>query len=237
MLGDALPCRLVAFFRIRACAAAGLCHPVLHRPQASVHRPSTGKAVRPHIPVRPRGRQRGPGTLGGAQGRLPFSHNARPPSTTARPTPRNAFGPRRHWHRGPNALLHHPPALTMHRKDILLILRTAGDLSQRHFGSQPRRPYYVCSGLEPHYRTSRYARRSLTPFTEEPLVLRTAVLLAAAPDPLRATRSGASPVAVLQQSWLRDSTTAPSCILQLRQCFTAVHACRACSISWLRTRH
>ncbi|MDQ0798140.1 hypothetical protein QFZ58_006628 [Streptomyces sp. B1I3] len=47
--------------------------------------------------------------------------------------------------------------------------RPASDLMKRQaslFGSQPRRPSCICSGLEPHCRTSRYARRGRTPFTE-----------------------------------------------------------------------
>jgi hypothetical protein len=44
----------------------------------------------------------------------------------------------------------------------------------------------------------------------------TAVLLTAAPDHCGPPGPVVSPVAVLQQPWLRNSTTAPSCELQLR---------------------
>ena len=44
----------------------------------------------------------------------------------------------------------------------------------------------------------------------------TAVLLTAPPDHCGPPGPVASPVAVLQQPWLRNSTTAPSCKLQLR---------------------
>ena len=47
-------------------------------------------------------------------------------------------------------------------------------------------------------------------------VLRELVLLTAAPDHCGPPGPIVSPVAVLQQPWLRNSTTAPSCKLQLR---------------------
>lgn len=46
---------------------------------------------------------------------------------------------------------------------VLLVLRTAGGLSQRHFGSQLCRPSCICFGLEPHCRTSRCVRPQPTP--------------------------------------------------------------------------
>ncbi|MCF4141096.1 hypothetical protein L1856_36195 [Streptomyces sp. Tue 6430] len=55
----------------------------------------------------------------------------------------------------------------------------------------------------------------------------TAVLLMAAPDHCGPPGPVVSPVAVLQPLWLRNSTTAPSCELQLRYCCPAVHLCRA----------
>src|SRR6476646_4828643 len=42
----------------------------------------------------------------------------------------------------------------------------------------------------------------------------TAVLLTAAPDHCGPPGPAVSPVAVLQQPWLRNSTAAPSCVLQ-----------------------
>ncbi|GEJ98930.1 hypothetical protein TNCT1_12070 [Streptomyces sp. 1-11] len=55
----------------------------------------------------------------------------------------------------------------------------------------------------------------------------TAVLLMAAPDHCGPPGPVASPVAALRPLWLRNSTTAPSCELQLRYCCPAVHLCRA----------
>jgi hypothetical protein len=103
------------------------------------------------------------------------------------------------------------------------------------FGSQPRQPSCHCSGLEPHCRTSRCARPQPTPSPRYcsliPLrILR--VLLAAAPDHCGPPGPAVSPVAVLQQHWLRNSTTAPSCELQLRYCCPAVHVCRALLSFW-----
>ncbi len=109
------------------------------------------------------------------------------------------------------------------------------------FGSQPRCPSCVCSGLEPHCRTSRCARPQPTPSPRccsllHCWVLRTAltgtataftaVLLTAAPDDCGPPGPVVSPVAVLQQPWLRNSTTAPSCELQLRVLRTAGTAAR-----------
>lgn len=108
---------------------------------------------------------------------------------------------------------------------VLLVLRTAGGLSQRHFGSQPRRPSCICSGLEPHCRTSRCVRPQPTPsprYCSLTSLLGTAnctyygVLLTAAPDHRGPPGPVTSPVAVLQPTWLRNSVTAPSCVLQLR---------------------
>lgn len=52
-------------------------------------------------------------------------------------------------------------------------------------------------------------------------------LLMAAPDHRGPPGAAVSPVAVLQTPWLRHSTTAPSCALQLPYCDLAVHICRA----------
>jgi len=46
---------------------------------------------------------------------------------------------------------------------VLLVMRTTGGLTQRHFDSQPRRLSCIHSGLEPHCRTSRHARPQPTP--------------------------------------------------------------------------
>ena len=95
------------------------------------------------------------------------------------------------------------------------------------FGSQPRRPSCVCSGLEPHCRTSRCARPQPTPSprccsltsllgtANCTFGTATAVLPTAAPDHCGPPGTVASRVAVLQPLWLRDSTTAPSCELHL----------------------
>lgn len=108
------------------------------------------------------------------------------------------------------------------------------------FGSQPRRPSCVCSGLEPHLPNLPVRAPAADAFTEVPLTdftagycelaltgTATAVLLMAAPDHCGLPGPVASPVAVLQPLWLRNSTTAPSCELQLRYCCKAVHFCRA----------
>ena len=64
---------------------------------------------------------------------------------------------------------------------LLPVMRTTGGLpSAPLFGSQPRRPSCVCSGLEPHCRTSRCARPQPTPSPRyrsltSLLVLRTAL--------------------------------------------------------------
>ena len=63
-------------------------------------------------------------------------------------------------------------------------------------------------------------------------VLPTAVLLTAAPDHCGPPGPVVSPVAVLQQPWLRNSTTAPSCELQLRYCCPAVRLCQALLSLW-----
>ncbi len=55
----------------------------------------------------------------------------------------------------------------------------------------------------------------------------TAVLLVAAPDHCGPPGPVVSPVAVLQPLWLRNSTTAPSCELQLLHYRPAVHVCRS----------
>ncbi len=105
------------------------------------------------------------------------------------------------------------------------------------FGSQPRRLSCVCSGLEPHSRTSRCARPQPTPsprYCSPTQLLRTAtaVLLTAAPDHCGPPGPVVSPVAVLQQPWLRNSTTAPSCELQLHYCCPAVRVCQALLSFW-----
>ena len=46
---------------------------------------------------------------------------------------------------------------------VLLVMRTAVTWVSVTFGSQPRRPSYVCSGSEPRCRTSRCARPQPTP--------------------------------------------------------------------------
>ncbi|MGW2284930.1 hypothetical protein [Streptomyces phaeochromogenes] len=46
-----------------------------------------------------------------------------------------------------------------------------------------------------------------------------------------------SPVAVLQQPWLRNSTTAPSCERQLPYCCPAVHLCQALLSLWCYGRN
>lgn len=103
------------------------------------------------------------------------------------------------------------------------------------FGSQPRQPSCHCSGLEPHCRTSRCARPQPTPSPRYhsliPLRVQR-VLLAAAPEICGPPGPVVSSVAVLQPPWLRNSTTAPSCALQLRYCCPAVHVCRALPPVW-----
>src|SRR3954470_6296726 len=91
------------------------------------------------------------------------------------------------------------------------------------FDSQPRRPSCICPGLEPHCRTSRCARPQPTPSPRccsLTSLLDTANLTyrycTAAPDHCGPPGPVVSPVAVLQQPWLRNSTTAPSCELHLR---------------------
>lgn len=58
------------------------------------------------------------------------------------------------------------------------------------------------------------------------------VLLTAAPDHCGPPGPVVSPVAVLQQPWLRNSTTAPSCALQLRVLLPAVRFCQALLSLW-----
>ena len=110
---------------------------------------------------------------------------------------------------------------------VLLVMRTAQwPGTAPLFGSQPRRPSCVCSGLAPHCRTSRCARPQPTPSPRccsltsllgtANCAYRTAVLLTAAPDHCGLPGPVVSPVAVLHQLWLRNSTTEPSCALRLR---------------------
>ena len=112
---------------------------------------------------------------------------------------------------------------------VLLVMRAAQrPAGAPLFGSQPRRPCCTCSGLEPHCRTSRCARLQPTPSPRCCSVLHcwalrtalagtaTAVPLMAAPDHCGPPGPVVSHVAVLHQSWLRNSTTAPSCELHLR---------------------
>jgi len=92
---------------------------------------------------------------------------------------------------------------------VLLVMRTAQwPVTAPLFGSQPRRPSCVCSGLEPHCRTSRCARPQPTP---SPRCCSPTSLLGTAnctcgyctcvncglahggPSALRATRSGRQP--------------------------------------------
>lgn len=129
---------------------------------------------------------------------------------------------------------------------VLLVMRTAQrPATAPLFGSQPRRPSCVCSGLEPHCRTSRCARPQPTPSPRycslTSSLLGTAncnyeycpaVLLTAAPDHCGPPGPVVSPVAVLQQPWLRNSTTAPSCELQLRVLLPAVRVCQALPPLW-----
>jgi hypothetical protein len=77
-------------------------------------------------------------------------------------------------------------------------------------------------------------------FTEVPLTDLTAgyrelhlrELLTAAPDHCGPPGPVVSPVAVLQQPWLRNSTTAPPCELQLHYCCPPVRVCRALLSLW-----
>jgi hypothetical protein len=121
---------------------------------------------------------------------------------------------------------------------VLLVMRTAlWPAVAPLFGSQPRRLSCVCSGLEPHCRTSRCARPQPTPSPRccsltsllgtANCTYRTAVLLTATPDHCGPPGPVVSPVAVLQQPWLRNSTTAPSCELQLLVLLPAVRLCQA----------
>jgi hypothetical protein len=120
---------------------------------------------------------------------------------------------------------------------VLRVMRTADGLGKRHpFGSRPRRPSSICSGLEPHCRTSRHARPQPTPFTGEPLTA-TAVLLAAAPDHCGPPGPVVSPVAFLQQLWLRNSTTAPRCALQLRPAARQFISARPCGLPGYERNH
>lgn len=94
-------------------------------------------------------------------------------------------------------------------------------------GSRPRRLSCVCSGLEPTAdlpvrapAADAFTEVLLTDFTAGSCELAltgtaTAVLLMAAPDHCGPPGPVVSPVAVLQPLWLRNSTTAPSCELQL----------------------
>lgn len=109
---------------------------------------------------------------------------------------------------------------------VLLVMRTAQrPVTAPLSGSQPRCPSCVCSGLEPHCRTSRCARPQPTP---SPRYRSVTSLLGTANcthgyrnfhdggPALAAPHCGppgpaVSPVAVLRQPWLRNSTAAPSC--------------------------
>jgi len=133
---------------------------------------------------------------------------------------------------------------------VLLVMRPAQwPVTAPLFGSQPRRPSCVCSGLEPHCRTSRCARPQPTPSprccsptsllgtatcTYRSCTCFTAVLLTAAPDHCGPPGPAVSPVAVLQQPWLRNSTTAPSCGTATAYCCPPVRVCRALLISATR---
>ena len=96
-------------------------------------------------------------------------------------------------------------------------------------GSRPRHPSCVCSGLEPPLPNLPVRASAADAFTEvlltdfaagyfEPSLTgtATAALLMAAPDHCGPPGPVVSPVAALQPLWLRNSTTAPSCELQLR---------------------
>ena len=64
----------------------------------------------------------------------------------------------------------------------------------------------------------------------------TAVLLLAAPDHRGPPGPVVSPVAVLRQPWLRNSTTAPSCALQPRTAARQFVSARPCCLSGLREK-
>lgn len=131
---------------------------------------------------------------------------------------------------------------------VLLVMRTAQrPVTAPLFGSRPRCPSCVCSGSEPHCRTSRCARPQPTP---SPRYRSVTSLLGTAncthgyrnchdsgPAPA-APQCGppgpaVSPVAVLQQRWLRNSTAAPSC--NYTYCRQFVSA-RPCCLSGLREK-
>jgi hypothetical protein len=93
------------------------------------------------------------------------------------------------------------------------------------FGSQPRRPSCICSGLRtplPNLPVRAPAVRRLYRGTTRNRTAGTAVLLMAAPDHCGPPSPAVSPVAVLRQPWLRNSTAAPSAY-----CCPAVHLCQA----------
>lgn len=133
------------------------------------------------------------------------------------------------------------------------LLRTAGvrtaqwPVTAPLFGSRPRCPSCVCSGLEPHCRTSRCARPQPTPSPR----YRSVTSLLGTADCTHGHRNchdsgpapaaphcgppgpAVSPVAVLQQSWLRNSTAAPPCNYMYYRQFVSA---RSCCLSGLREK-
>lgn len=117
------------------------------------------------------------------------------------------------------------------------LLCTAGDAycwwlgKRRAFGSRPRRPSGICSGSEPHCRTSRHARPQPTPFTGEPLTVTagtaSAVLLTAAPDAMVWCWRPGTPLRCIQGRIIALLT--PSRAVTARDRHGRVAAGRACA--------
>jgi hypothetical protein len=103
------------------------------------------------------------------------------------------------------------------------ILRTAGDANysvacdSATLRQPAPSPVLRLLWLEPHCQTSRCARPQPTPSPRCCSLTHCWVLLSCSRRPLitAAARCGRQSVAVLQQPWLRNSTTAPSCELRV----------------------
>ncbi len=160
--------------------------------------------------------------------------------------------------RAPKELLHHLPALTLHRPSVSAdpTELLPGARGSRLLDRRP--PRYRCPAVPGLKKSARAILMALGSSvlpsvihclpngvlrTAGTALLRTAltgtatamtaVPLTAAPDHCGPPGPVVSPVAVLRQPWLRNSTTAPSCQLHLRSCCPAVRLCQALLSRWV----
>ena len=119
-------------------------------------------------------------------------------------------------------LLHHLPALVLRRPSVSAgpTKMLSGLRGSRLLDRRP--PHYRCPAV-PGFQTAARAILMARGSSVLPSVINylqagtaTAVLLTVAPDHCGPPGPAVSSVAVLQQRWLQNSTTAPSCELRLR---------------------